>query len=185
MHYVSIWSRNTCRETSYNKKKWNISPMERITLTFTGAATSSCYPSYGCLYVTANTFYCRERNLKKKKAKTKHTHKTKQKINPTKICNNYFLLKEEFQFLFWESVSDQFKDRMSFYSQMPLGILFTKTPFATVALNPQSTDLKNIQYSTHWGLYLKKISLKWIEPYKTRFKKTFKLILDKNISISL
>lgn len=69
------------------------------------------------------------------------------------------MLKEEFQWLFFESLwNDWFKDRVSFssYSQILSSILFTKTPFATVAVNPQPTDLKSIQYSTHRGLYVQK-----------------------------
>lgn len=61
-----------------------------------------------------------------------------------------------------------------FYSQKLSGILFTKIPFATAALNPKWSDVKSIQYSTLRGLYLqKKFPLKWIGPYEITFRKAF------------
>lgn len=74
-----------------------------------------------------------------------------------KNCNNQILLRVSLTF-FESPLNGQFKDRVSFffYSQILSDISFTKTPFATAALNPKSTDLKSIQYSTPRGLYLQK-----------------------------
>lgn len=91
-----------------------------------------------------------------------------------KNCNNQILLIVSLTF-FESPLNGQFKDRVSFfYSQILSGISFTETPFATAALNPKSTDLKSIQYSTLQGLYLQKyLPLKWIGPYEIRFRKAF------------
>lgn len=137
----SMQSKNICRATS-SKRKWNISPVESITLIFTGAMShhdKQLYPSFYCLY--AYMFYCRKKTQPSKQTKLKN-------------CNNQILLRVSLTF--FESPLNGKIVSFFFYSQILSDISFTKTPFATAALNPKSTDLKSIQYSTLWGLYLQK-----------------------------
>lgn len=120
--------------------------MERITLSFTRTMShhdKQLYPSFYCLY--AYMFYCR----KKKKQPSKQTK--------FKNFNNQILLRVPLTF-FESPLNGQFKDRVFFffYSQILSDISFPKTPFATAALNPKSTDLKSVQYSTLRGLHLQK-----------------------------
>lgn len=121
-------------------EKWKESPYHLQELCHT--MTSSCTLAFTVYMLICST-------AEKKKQPSKQTK--------FKNFNNQILLRVPLTF-FESPLNGQFKDRVFFffYSQILSDISFPKTPFATAALNPKSTDLKSVQYSTLRGLHLQK-----------------------------